>query len=64
VCEIEKNAPALAKADPHVHSAIAIAAAGLATPSLMCGANEMAVRAATGIMLYVSNSEKTVGKSI
>jgi hypothetical protein len=54
----------LAKADPHVHSATAIAAAGLAIPSLMCGANEMAVRAATGIMLYVINSEKTVGKSI
>jgi len=42
----------------------AIAAAGLATPSLMCGANEMAVRAAIGIMLYAINSEKTVGKSI
>ena len=47
----EDKQTVLAKADPHVHSAIAIAAAGLATPSLMCGANEMAIRAATGIML-------------
>ena len=32
---IEKNPPALAITDPHVHSAIAIAVVGLAKASLM-----------------------------
>jgi hypothetical protein len=34
-CEIAKNAPALAIADPHVQSAIAIAVVGLAIASLI-----------------------------
>ena len=61
---IEKCAPALAIAEPHVQTAIAIAVVGLAKESPMCGAKEIAMMAAIGAMLYANNSDQTVGAKV
>jgi hypothetical protein len=58
---IEKCVPALAIAEPHVQTAIAIAVVGLAKESPMCGAKEIAMMAAIGAMLYANNSDQADG---